>query len=287
MVNRISWLLVAGLICLAGQLSAEAAVWRTYENPSLGYQVKYPADLFGSPELSGEHGGVTLTSRDGRARLFIFAGPNQLGSSSGKAADDLSALNDIHRVTYRRVTPQWIVLSGYLADGPAGEPGTIFYERIEFNADRRSMSGFRLEYPPAQRDQFDGTIGRIGRSLTPPISGMRGGRVSLEPSRSAPVVPNPAPEPKIDSGALSAGPSDDYTKSAQDEPSAHGEWCRSRYTSYDAESDSFLRYDGTWVSAKIPRALVTEREYSLVNRGQSGGRGSLHALTRQVRVINR
>lgn len=160
----LAFLLPAGWTPSSAQLSG----WRTYADSDWGYRVHYPAHLFEALQETPENGGAVLLTADGEARLFMFGGPNALGGGPRELADDLSTIEDIHRVTYRRVADDWVVLSGYLADGPDGAPGSIFYQRIEFSPDRENLSGFRIEYPPSMRDTFDALIGRIGRSLTPP-----------------------------------------------------------------------------------------------------------------------
>ena len=170
MMSKRFLLLGLALLLPAGTTpsSAQLSSWLTYANPDWGYRLQYPAHLFIAPEESPENGGAILSTPDGQAQLFMFGGPNATGAGPRELADDLSTLEEVHRVTYRRVAEDWVVLSGYLADGPDGGTGSIFYQRIEFSRDRENLSGFRIEYPAAQRNKFDALIGRIGRSLTPP-----------------------------------------------------------------------------------------------------------------------
>jgi hypothetical protein len=148
-------------ICLSSPALAD---WQTYANPDFGYSIRYPAHLFeGSVP---DKGGLTLYTADRRALLFIFGGRSETGENARQLANGLEELPDIYRVTYRRITPKWFVLSGYLAGS-----GDIFYERVELSSKGRFLSGFRLEYPVSQRAIFDHLIGRIGRSLTPPARG--------------------------------------------------------------------------------------------------------------------
>lgn len=169
---RIPRLSRLALVCLLGALLASmtpslAARWATYENARFGYSVRYPADIFTRAQPSENGDGTTLLARSGMARMIVFGGLNALGHDARTMADQLAGLEDIREVTYRRVTQEWIVLSGYI-EAPQSEAPVIFYERVEFNADRSAISGFRLEYPTTMRDQIDDLIGPIGRSLTPP-----------------------------------------------------------------------------------------------------------------------
>ena len=148
------------LSCLSS-LSLAQAAWQTYQNDPFSYSISYPADLFNEPTPDKRQGGITLDSVGGDARLYIFGGVNRGRETTFSLAHGLAGLDEVHRVTYRRVADNWFVLSGYLAGS-----GDIFYERIELNADRTFLAGFRLEYPSSLRQTFDHQIGRIGRSLT-------------------------------------------------------------------------------------------------------------------------
>jgi hypothetical protein len=152
-------LAIAGTIFLVASGVARAD-WRTYDNRDIGYSIAYPAELFGPPVADPAQGGLTLTSDDGEARLFIFGGPNRDRETVASLAEGLADLDDVHRVTYRRISGNWFVLSGYLAGS-----GDIFYERVALSRDRRVLAGFRLEYPSSDRKTFDHLIGRLGRSL--------------------------------------------------------------------------------------------------------------------------
>jgi hypothetical protein len=193
--------------------------WRLYADSTLGYSLVYPAALFDGAPVQ-EHGGITLTSSGG-ARLYIFGGQNPGLRSSEAVARHLSGADEIYEVTYRRLAQSWLVLSGYLAGSGQRSPAEIFYERIAFAPDRNFLAGFRLVYPPAQRALFDPIIRTMGRSLKPPGS-----------ERTASIAP-----PAATNGGLSVG---------------HEAWCRHNYATYDAATDSFLRFDGTRVPCVGP-----------------------------------
>ena len=144
--------------------AAQSSGWQAYENPAWGYRVQYPDYLFSAFSEAPENGGATITTPDGVARLSLFGGPNVRGGGPRELADDLSLLQDIHQVTYRRVADDWVVLSGYLADD-AGANDIIFYQRIEVSPDGERIAGFSLEYPVAMRASVDHLIGAMGRSL--------------------------------------------------------------------------------------------------------------------------
>ena len=68
-------------------------------------------------------------------------------------------------VTYRRVTGNWVVVSGY----QKGQNGVeIFYERAQFNGDRSVVAAIVLTYPKSGREIYDPLVGAISKSLTTP-----------------------------------------------------------------------------------------------------------------------
>jgi hypothetical protein len=213
----------ASLLGCLGAASADLE-WRAYVDPVLGYSLLYPSVLFDGASVR-EHGGVTITSSGG-ARLYIFGDRNSDGRSAEAVAAKVSGYEDIGEVTYRRLADRWLVLSGYIAGGPQGPPGSIFYERIAFSPDHSTLAGFRLVYSQAQRALFDPIIATIGRSLKAPAS---------EHTAMLPASPLQA--------------NADPASAAR----AHQEWCRRKYSTYEPATDSFLRYDGRYVPCVAPR----------------------------------
>ena len=210
------------LLWFTGGAAADLG-WRNYTDSGLGYSVIYPVALFeGAPVR--EHGGITLASSTG-ARLYIFGGPNATGRSPDTVAAQLAGSEDVARVTYRRLTRDWLVLSGYVAGEPGEFRGSIFYERIAFSPDGRTLAGFRLVYPRNQRALFDPVIATIGRSLRAP----RPERLAAAGVRE--------PEASAMSESLAV---------------PHREWCQRNYSTYDPSTDSFLSFDGMRVACVSP-----------------------------------
>jgi len=216
------------LTLLADRAHAE---WRSFVEPVLGYTVQYPQELFLPPSRDPSDGTVTLVGRDRQSRLLLFGGPNETKADSRELAASLSVMDDIHRVTYTRVTSHWFVLSGYLTD-PSGRRGNIFYERIAVSDDGARLAGFRLEYPEQQRSLYDHILGRIGSSLR------------VLPSSSVQVGLSGKPSLSPETFAERAGESDQVK--------SHAEWCASKYSTYDSRSDTFRRFDGIRVPCVGP-----------------------------------
>ena len=201
--------------------------WAWYEDPQWGYRVEYPAYLFPQTDPADERGTVTLTSPDRRAKLLFFAGPNRLQLDTKGVARELAKV-DALVVTYSRVADDWVVLSGYVNQGP----DIIFYERVKVSPDGSAMAGFRLEYPADKRPMIDHLIGRMGRSLTAPTL--------VRPTSVSPTEP-PAELSDPRSGESIASSTEDGI-----EPT-HEAWCHVKYPTYDDVTDTFRRFDGVRV----------------------------------------
>lgn len=227
-----SRLLIAAVLFLALVSVGNAEVgWPVYENPDAGYRLQYPAELFDEPNVDAAHNGLALTAPDGQARLFVFGGANESASSASELARDLSVMDDLHHVTYSRVTSKWLVLSGYLVDAQ-GRQGDIFYERVAISGDRTRLAGFRLEYPPTQRARFDHLIGQMGNTLAM----LPAGSVQPQPTAAGPSV----------------GPEERVLGTGADPIRAHLDWCRAAYKTYDPQTDTFTRFDGIQTKCITP-----------------------------------
>lgn len=149
---------LAGVSMFAGTASADTL---TYENARFGTTVTFPAHVFRQamePPPRGE--GMTFLSADG-ASMAVFAMNNALDetpetlalqSDSGTEADG--------RVTYSRVSDDWVVVSGF-------EGEEIFYKRFEFGNDN-IIHGLLIKYPSSRRDVYDALIGDIAESFDGP-----------------------------------------------------------------------------------------------------------------------
>jgi hypothetical protein len=157
--------------------------WITYRDARFGFALNYPADVFTSAASDGADAGERLLlTKDGRALLWISA-----------VADATSPLTEYRRALmrgryrgaifdYTPVRSNWFVLSG-----TAGEE--MFYERVTFSCDGRTLHRWLLVYPLAERAFFDGIVEEVHRSYRYDL----GGRARCNGSTSVQTPPDDVP----------------------------------------------------------------------------------------------
>jgi hypothetical protein len=145
----------------------------------LGFALKYPTDVFASGK-EVDNDDRLLTSRDGRALLRIFATHNTAATTLTEYRRTLIAKRYADaKLDYTPQRQHWFVLSGRVAE-------EMFYERITFSCDRRSIHGWLLVYPLAERSFFDAIVEEIHRSYR--YDAGRNGRCGeADPSRTQPA----------------------------------------------------------------------------------------------------
>lgn len=144
----------AVVIALSATLSiARADSWTTYRIPESGTSVEIPASIF--TELAGKPDGYGQQFRtsDGSADLTVQAVANQEDLSP---AEFLSRKNPPSGITYQRIAPSFFVVSSIKRD-------KIWYDRCNFS--RRYVHCVLINYPAAEKRQWDHVVTRISHSL--------------------------------------------------------------------------------------------------------------------------
>jgi len=143
---------------LPRQLRPDSASWANHRNARLGFSLRYPPDIF-VPEPALSNALVThFRSRDGRATLQIVATSNVAGRTLAEYRTAL--IQERYRQAKFDYAPQrdtWFVLSGFAGDA-------IFYERVTFACDRRSLHGWMLVFPLSERSLYEPIIEEMHRS---------------------------------------------------------------------------------------------------------------------------
>jgi hypothetical protein len=133
--------------------------WRRYVFPQSDIAVEVPVGLFSRDDRAPESGsGRRFTTDDGRADLTIQAIPNPAGDSP---AAFLAKMQPPSGIVYKRVTPDFFVVSSV-------RNGKIWYDRCHRSSGAGSggyMNCILINYPAAEKPQWDGVVTRISHSL--------------------------------------------------------------------------------------------------------------------------
>jgi hypothetical protein len=133
--------------------------WRSYVLPKSGAAVEVPVTIFSKEAELPEGGlGSRFTTGDGRADLTVQALPN---SANDSPAMFLAKMRPPSGILYKRVTPSFFVVSSVRND-------RIWYNRCNRSTDDESggyMNCILINYPAAEKRQWDGIVTRISRSL--------------------------------------------------------------------------------------------------------------------------
>jgi len=143
---------------LPRQLRPDSASWASYRNARLGFSLRYPADIFVHEPTQSDHLVTHFRSGDGRATLRIVATSNVPGRTLAQYRTAL--IQERYRQVKFDYAPQrdtWFVLSGVAGDD-------IFYERVTFACDRRSLHGWVIVFPSSERQLYEPIIEEMHRN---------------------------------------------------------------------------------------------------------------------------
>jgi hypothetical protein len=137
--------------------STKPRTWVIYRNARVGFALKYPADVFSLGGNEIDHDDRLLTSMDGRALLRISVMANDPRNTVAEYRRSLIA--ERYADATFHYTPQrdnWFVLSGSVGE-------EMFYERITFSCDQRSIHGWILVHPMSDHSSFEEIIEEMHR----------------------------------------------------------------------------------------------------------------------------
>jgi DnaJ-like protein len=140
------------------QLPTDGANWASYRNARFGFSLRYPADIFALEPAQSDDLVKHFRSRDGRATMRIAATSNAAGRTLAQYRTAL--IEERYRnvkFDYAPQRPTWFVLSGVAGDD-------IFYERVTFACDRRSLHGWMLVFPASERTLYEPIIEEMHRT---------------------------------------------------------------------------------------------------------------------------
>ena len=128
--------------------------WRRYAIPSTGASVEMPVTIFTRDAGPPEGGtGRRFFTDDNRADLTVQSVPNP---DNDTPAAFLAKKNPPTGIIYRRVTSDFFVVSSVRND-------RIWYNRC--NRANGAMNCVMINYPAAEKRQWDGIVTRISHTL--------------------------------------------------------------------------------------------------------------------------
>jgi hypothetical protein len=142
-------------VCPVAAASTTPMGWQKYVVPETGANVDFPNEIFSQDAGQPESGyGRRFLTADGRANLTVQSVPNDAGDSP---AVFLAKMNPPSNIVYKRVTPNFFVVSSF-------RNGKIWYNRCNFAG--RFMNCVLINYPAAEKRQWDSVVTRISNTLT-------------------------------------------------------------------------------------------------------------------------
>ena len=133
---------------------AASIQWRRYVIPSTGTSVDMPVSIFSSDAGPPEGGtGRRFFTEDRRADLTVQSVPNPENDSP---ATFLAKKRPPAGIIYKRITPDFFVVSSIRKD-------RIWYNRC--NRGNGAMNCVLINYPAAEKRQWDGVVTRISHTL--------------------------------------------------------------------------------------------------------------------------
>ncbi|WP_426528707.1 hypothetical protein [Bradyrhizobium sp. McL0615] len=129
--------------------------WRRYVIPSTGTSVDMPVSIFTSDAGAPDGGGTgrRFFTEDRRADLTVQSVANPANDSP---ATFLGKMQPPAGIVYKRVTSDFFVVSSIRND-------RIWYNRC--NRGNGSMNCVMINYPVAEKRQWDAVVTRISRTL--------------------------------------------------------------------------------------------------------------------------
>ena len=139
---------------------AFAAEWTTYENPRFGVSIDVPPGFVNDVPEPENGDGLTFHSVDGKAELLVW-GNNLVDGDF--VTDGRSRMQgeteDGWDVSYQKeFGNDWSVYSG-------SQSGRIMYARSLSSCKGTQAVHFRIEYPEAQKKDYDAIVESLSKSL--------------------------------------------------------------------------------------------------------------------------
>lgn len=138
--------------------SADEAGWTTFRDPRFAVTLLYPAGVFTFDPAQSDANTHTFVSRDRRATFRIVAAKNASGNTLARVRSTL--MKRRYAGASFEQTPRhrhWFALAGTMGE-------EAFLERITFSCDGKTLHGWQMRYPLAQRPTYDALAKQVLRN---------------------------------------------------------------------------------------------------------------------------
>jgi hypothetical protein len=143
------------LLAIPAVATAQSLGWQKYTVFETGANVDLPMTFFSKDDGQPESGyGRRFLTADGRANLTVQSFPNDVGDSP---AVFLAKMKPPSNIVYKKVTPRFFAVSSFRND-------KIWYNRCNFPG--RFVHCVLINYPAADKSQWDSVVTRISNTLT-------------------------------------------------------------------------------------------------------------------------
>ena len=138
---------------------ALAAEWTVYSNPPFGVSIDVPPGFVNDVPEPENGDGLTFHTADGAAELLIWGNNLVDGDFAQEEAARLkSDTDDGWVISYAAGVIGWQVYSGARQD-------VLLYVKSISSCNGTQALHFRIEYPEAQKKEYDPVVERLGKSL--------------------------------------------------------------------------------------------------------------------------
>ena len=139
--------------------SAFAAGWTTYSNARFGADIDVPPGFVNDVPEPENGDGLTFHSGDKQAELLVWGGNLTDGDFKLDSVIRLNReLDNDWQVSYKESGDDWSAYSG-------SQSGRIMYARGISSCHGTQAVHFRIEYPEAQKKDYDAIVERLSKSL--------------------------------------------------------------------------------------------------------------------------
>ncbi len=123
--------------------------WATYHDARFGYSFYYPSALFEAGQLPENGGGQTFNSKDGHAKIVVFATLNGEKFTPAQYRNViLKEFGGYDRMDYSPSGQTWFVLSGFRGEN-------IYYQKVMFSCRNGVINALSITFPTAEKRFYE------------------------------------------------------------------------------------------------------------------------------------